>query len=59
MKKLTQEQVNKKYKGKYVEFLTTYCYEKRKNFYEIIRASKIQRENTSLGEHVGTDKEYT
>jgi hypothetical protein len=59
MKTLTKNQVNKKYKGIYVEFLTTYCYSERCNFYEIINKSKTIRENMTLGEDVGTNLEYS
>jgi hypothetical protein len=58
MKKLTKEQVNKKYKGKYVQFLRTYDYQKQKDFYEIVKTSKTIRENMTLGEDVGTSMEY-
>ncbi len=37
MKKLTKEQVNKKYQGKYVEFRRSYDYGKQKDFYEIVK----------------------
>ena len=58
MKKLTKEQVNKKYQGKYVEFIRSYDYGKQKDFYEIIKTSKDIRENMTLGEDVGTSMEY-
>jgi len=58
VKKLTKEQVNKKYRGKYVEFRRSYDYAKQKDFYEIIKTSKTIRENMTLGEDVGTSMEY-
>jgi len=58
MKTLTKEQVNKKYRGKYVEFNETYDYTTRKTMYEILNVYSTIRENTTLGEDVGTDMEY-
>ena len=58
MKTLTKEQINKKYKGYYVEMLKTYDYEKKQSLYEIIKISKTIRENMTLGEDVGTSLEY-
>jgi hypothetical protein len=58
MKTLTKEQVNKKYKGCYVEMLKTYDYGKKQSLYEIIKTSKTIRENMTLGEDVGTSLEY-
>lgn len=55
---MTQKQVNKKYKGIYVEFNQTYCYTNNQWLYEIIRTSKVIRENMTLGEDVGTSMEY-
>ena len=57
-KLLTQEQVNKKYKGKYIEFISTYDYATRQYMYEVFRTSKTIRENMTLGEDVGTVREY-
>ena len=56
--KLTKEQVNKKYEGRYVELYRTYDYEKQCDMYEIRKTSKEIRENMTLGEDVGTDMEY-
>jgi hypothetical protein len=55
---LTQIQVNKKYKNIYVEFLSTYDYINRVYLYEIIKTSKVIRENMALGQDVGTNLEY-
>lgn len=56
--KLTAKQVNKKYKGRYVELGTTYDYENQQWLYEIIKTSKVIKENMTLGEDVGTPLEY-
>ena len=58
MKELTQAQVNKKYKGRYVEFYSTYDYANQRKLYEIRRTFKEIHENTTLGEDVGTPFEY-
>ena len=58
MAQLTKQQVNSKYKGRYVEILTTYDYSKQINLYEVIRTSKTIRENMTLGEDVGTSMQY-
>jgi hypothetical protein len=59
MKKLlTKEQINKKYKGKYIEFTSIYDYSKKINIYEVIKVSPTIRENMTLGEDVGTSLEY-
>ena len=58
MAQLTKEQINKKYKDKYVEILSTYDYSKRITMYEVIRVSPTIRENMTLGQDVGTDMEY-
>ncbi len=57
-KQLTKQQVNKKYKGKYVEILSTYDYSLGINLYEVIKVSSTIRENMTLGEDVGTSLEY-
>jgi hypothetical protein len=58
MKVLTKEQVNKKYRGKYVELLSTYDYSLGVTMYEVIKVSSTIRENMTLGEDVGTSLEY-
>lgn len=55
---LTKEQVNKKYKGKYVSVLTKYDHEKQCPVYEVRAVYKFIRENTTLAEDVGTDWMY-
>ncbi len=56
--KLTKEQVNKKYKGRYIEIYQTYDYENQCNLYEVRKTSGVIKENMTLGEDVGTDNEY-
>lgn len=56
---MTQSQVNKKYKGQYVEFTKQYDYKKQVWDYTIQCAYRSIRENTTLGEDVGTLLEYT
>lgn len=56
---MTQAQVNKKYKGKYVEVTKRYDYSNQSYYYEVKRVSKTIRENMTLGEDVGTILEYT
>ena len=58
MKKLTKEQVNKKYKGKYIEIGKTYNYTEQKYLYEVRKVYEKIHENTTLGEDVGTNREY-
>lgn len=58
VKQLTKQQVNKKYKGKYVEILSIYDYSLGINLYEVIKVSSTIRENMTLGEDVGTSMEY-
>lgn len=56
--KLTKEQVNKKYKGKYVSFNKSYDYNEGEWIYTNIKSYASIRENTTLGEDVGGIKEY-
>jgi len=58
MKTLTQAQVNKKYKDKYVDFYGTYDYTKKQKMYEIRKVYSEIHENTTLGQDVGTAWEY-
>lgn len=58
IKTLTKEQVNKKYKGKYVSFSSNYDYSTRKTTYIIHKTFSTIHENTTLGEDVGTSMEY-
>ena len=59
-KKLTKSQVNNKFRGRYIEFRKTYDYARKCWLYEVgKRTSKEIRENTTLGEDVGTNFEYS
>jgi hypothetical protein len=58
MKRLTKEEVNKKYKGKYVKFIKTFDWDKKIDTYEIVKVYNTIHEDTTLGEDVGTDMEY-
>ena len=55
---MTAQQINKKYRGRYVEISRVYNYSTRQNEYEVLRSYKYIHENTTLGEDVGTDMEY-
>ena len=55
---MTQKQVNKKYKGQYVEFTKQYNYENQAWEYTIQSAYRSIRENTTLGEDIGTAMEF-
>lgn len=59
MQKLfTQEQIQKKYKGKYVEVYRTLDWKTGEAMFEIRKVSKFIRENMTLGEDVGTSMAY-
>ena len=55
---MAKQQVNKKYRGKYVEILSTYDYSLGIELYEVIKVSSTIRENMCLGEDVGTSLAY-
>lgn len=55
---LTKEQVNKKYKGKYIEIYKQFDYDVHDWKYKIIKVYSVIHENTTLGEDVGTAQEY-
>lgn len=59
MAKLTREQVNRKYAGKYIEIYKTFDYSSHKWLYEVGKVYKEIHENTTRGEDVGTALEYT
>ena len=56
---MTQAQINKKYKGRYIEISKTFNYQTQQWEYEVRRSFKTIHENTTLGEDVGTLLEYT
>ena len=57
--KLTKEQINKKYFSRYIEIYKTFDYEKDCWLYEVQKTYTDIHENTTLGEDVGTEFEYT
>lgn len=57
-KNMTKDQVNKKYAGKYVEFLKDYDRQTGGYIYTILKVYSKIHENTTLGEDVGTAYEY-
>ena len=61
IKKLTAKQINKRYKGRYIEVSKLPSWDKNKKgeqLYEVRRAYSQIHENTTLGEDVGTEFEY-
>lgn len=58
MKLYTKEQINKKYKGRYVEINKKYDYWGGQWMYEVCKSYREIHENTTLGEDVGTIYEY-
>lgn len=55
---MTKEQVQKKYKNKYVSVSKTFDYETSEYRYTVHKAYSNIRENTTLGQDVGTTLEY-
>ena len=58
----TQKQINKQYKGKYVDVYKLPSWNKNKKGEELYEVRKIYpqiHENSTLGEDVGTKYEYT
>ena len=61
MKKLTLKQVQRKYKGKYIEVCKCPDWdrnEKGEKLYEVRKSYKEIHENTTRAEDLGTDYEY-
>lgn len=56
--KLTQAQVNKRYRDKYVEVYQEYDYKNQRWMYEVRKVYKNIHENTTLGQDVGTSLAY-
>jgi len=56
--KMNKDEVNKKYRGKYVEIARSYDYIKKCYQYIVLKSYGEIRENTTLGEDVGTSMEY-
>lgn len=59
MQKLTMSQVNKKYKGKYVEVTRHFDYIAGEPTFTVHKVSSTIKENMSLGEDIGTPLAYT
>lgn len=58
-KKLTCEQVQKKYKNKYILVSYSYDYTEGCNMYTVHEVSSTIKENMTLGQDVGTLLAYT
>ena len=56
--KMSKDEVNKKYCGKYVEITKSYDHIKKCYQYIVLKSYGKIRENTTLGEDVGTPMEY-
>jgi hypothetical protein len=56
--KMNKDEVNKKYCGKYVEITKSYDHIKKCHEYIVLKSYSEIRENTTLGEDVGTPMEY-
>ena len=56
--KMSKAEVNKKYCGKYVEITKSYDHIKKCYQYNVLKSYGKIRENTTLGEDVGTPMEY-
>jgi len=55
---MIKDEVNKKYCGKYVEITKSYDHIKKCHEYIVLKSYSEIRENTTLGEDVGTPMEY-
>ena len=57
---MTKEEVHRKYKDRYVSFdQEPFWSVKERREYRILKVFKVIRENTTLGQDVGTEREYT
>ena len=56
--KMSKAEVNKKYCGKYIEITKSYDHIKKCYQYIVLKSYGKIRENTTLGEDVGTPMEY-
>ena len=54
MQKYTLEQVQKKYKNKYIQVSYSYDYSEGYNIYTVHKISSTIKENMTLGQDVGT-----
>ena len=57
-KQYSAKEINRKFKGVYVEVISSYDYPKNCDMFEIVKKSKTIRENMTLGEDLGTPMEY-
>jgi len=55
---MSKDELNKKYRGKYVEIAKSYDHIKKCYEYIVLKSYSKIRENTTLGEDVGTPMEY-
>lgn len=55
---LKANEVNKKYKDKYIEIYKQYDYSNQEWIYQVKKVYKEIHENTTLGQDVGTSMEY-
>ena len=55
---MSKDEVNKKYRGKYVEIEKSYDHIQKCYKYIVLKSYSKTRENTTLGEDVGTPLEY-
>lgn len=58
-KYLTAKQINKKYAGKYINVTKSYNYQLMDWEYQVNKTYPVIHENTTLGEDLGTCREYT
>lgn len=56
--KLTKEEVNKKYRDRYITITKSYDYQNQCWMYEVGKTFREIHENTTLGQDVGTSLEY-
>jgi len=59
MKKYTAEEIQRKFKNRYIKVLEQYDYSTRQTLYEVIATYKTIHEDTTLGQDVGTSLAYT
>ena len=57
-KLFTLEQIQKKYKNKYIEVNRKLDYESGEARFEVLRAYSVIHENTTLGQDLGTELAY-
>ena len=58
VKEMTAEEINKKYKGKYIEVYRDLDFQNDQYVYEVRKVYAKIHENSTLGEDVGTEQEY-